>query len=194
LNSNFMKSMAAIAYLLGADLGVTSVTANAAAKTKGCRDAAAPVTDISLPSRYKAGDATHSDIDEESNAQVEKALAPIDNFVRGLASAADQIDQPLKRKIAANCIVATLVRWANGNALEGAMTMNARLALSARISGVAAVYNRIKAKSPPNPDKQAIIEAWLSTLAQNQIDFFDNDAPPMASRNNHRAWRRRQTK
>ncbi len=66
--------------------------------------------------------------------------------------------------------------------------MNAHLALSSRIAGIAAAYARALTVQKPPAETETLIDKWLVELAEMQVDYFNTEAPPMASRNNHRAW------
>lgn len=147
-----------------------------------------PVVEIDLPSRYREGDKTRSEIDEELDAAVDQALEPIDNFVRALADAANRTGSKKKVQSAASCIFDGLNDWASAGALLKPVSLNARLALSSRLAGIAAAYNRARKVSVPDPRSERAILDWLAKLAEGQIEFFDKDAPPMAATNNHRAW------
>lgn len=163
------------------------ITSNALA-ADACPTPLSPVVNVDLPSRYKDDDKSRSEIDDSLNAEVEKSLAPIDGFIRDLAEMANKTMEENKAGGAADCIFSNLKIWAKAGGLMQAQTMNAHLALSSRIAGIAAIYARAQtAKSPPK-DVASLIEKWLADLAQKQVEFFDKEAPPMASRNNHRAW------
>ena len=181
--SVFYRKCAGIAFSLGGFL----LAADALADDK-CPEPLKPVVNVDLPSRYKDDDKSRSEIDEKLNAEVEKSLAPIDGFIRDLAEVANRTIDEKKADEAADCIFANLATWAKVEALTQANTMNAHLALSSRIAGIAAAYARASTVKTPDKDVGPLIESWLGGLAEKQITFFDTEAPPMASRNNHRAW------
>jgi poly(beta-D-mannuronate) lyase len=153
-----------------------------------CATLVQPVVNIDLPSRYKDDDKSRSEIDEKLNAEVEKSLAPIDGFIRNLADAANKTLDEKKASAAAECIFRSLASWAQAGALTQAETMNAHLALSSRIAGISAAYARALTVEKPSATNEKSIQDWLVTLTEKQIVYFDTKAPPMASRNNHRAW------
>ncbi|CDM62617.1 MULTISPECIES: alginate lyase family protein [Rhizobium] len=170
-------------------LGLLAVCDHPAQAEQKCPRVPTPVTSLELGSRYEKGDASRSELDQESNAAVNKALRPIDLFVRSVAalshgSSATKPSDIEKRR----CLYTALATWANAGALSDLGTMNAKLAISPRLAGIAIAYNEAKALTPP-PSKQKVeIEAWLASLGRKLESFFDNDAPPMASQNNLRAW------
>jgi len=153
-----------------------------------CPQPLKPVVNVDLPSRYKDDDKSRSEIDEKLNAEVEKSIAPIDGFIRDLAEVANRTMDEKKADEAADCIFANLAVWATAGALTQAETMNAHLALSSRIAGIAAAYARATTVKTPPTEAGTSIENWLGWLAEKQVLFFDTEAPPIASRNNHRAW------
>ncbi|WP_195950067.1 alginate lyase family protein [Ciceribacter sp. T2.26MG-112.2] len=153
-----------------------------------CKITMAPVVEIDLPSRYRDGDKSRSEIDEELDAAVDQALEPIDGFVRALAEAANRTGREKGAENAASCIFDGLADWAFANALLKPVSLNGRLALSSRIAGMAAAYNRARKVSAPDFRSERAILDWFARLADGQIAFFDNNAPPMAATNNHRAW------
>ncbi len=153
-----------------------------------CPAATKPIVNIDLPSRYKDDDKSRSEIDEKLNAEVEKSLAPIDGFIRNLADLANKTLDEKKASAAAKCIFRSLSGWAQAGALTQAETMNAHLALSSRIAGISAAYARALTVEKPSATETNSIQQWLVALTQKQIVYFDTQAPPMASRNNHRAW------
>lgn len=162
--------------------------ASDAAAAGNCVATAKPVVNVDLPSRYKNDDKSRSEIDEDLNAEVEKSLAPIDGFIRDLAEMANRTADKKKAKSAADCIFTNLAAWAKAEALTQAETMNAHLALSSRIAGIASIYSRALTVKKPSAEGALLIGNWLGRLSEKQVLFFDTEAPPMASRNNHRAW------
>ncbi|KAA3515368.1 alginate lyase family protein [Agrobacterium rosae] len=156
--------------------------------TEDCPSVAKPVVNIDLPSRYKDADKSRSEIDDKLNAEVETSLAPIDGFIRNLADDANKTLDEKKASAAAKCIFSSVASWAKAGALMQAETMNAHLALSSRIAGISAAYARALTVEKPSATDEKSIHDWLVTLTEKQIVYFDTEAPPMASRNNHRAW------
>ncbi|WP_312807920.1 alginate lyase family protein [Agrobacterium cavarae] len=173
----------------GLALGIASfLFAGHAVADDSCPKPVTPVVNVDLPSRYKDDDKSRSELDETLNAEVEKSLAPIDGFIRDLAATANATTNEKKADAAAECIFNSVAAWARAGALKHAETMNAHLALSSRIAGIAAAYARALTVRKAPEETGAVIENWLVALAEMQVKYFDTEAPPMASRNNHRAW------
>jgi poly(beta-D-mannuronate) lyase len=79
--------------------------------------------------------------------------------------------------------------WAEAGALSRLETMNAQISAPSRLAGLAMAYLQVKPyasdiKSP----HQAVIEDWLEERTLAMMEYFDDDAPQNASRNNLRAW------
>jgi poly(beta-D-mannuronate) lyase len=161
--------------------------ATAASQPK-CPQVSKPVVSLDLGSRYEKGDASRSEIDADSNAAVNKALKPIDGYVRSLANLVDKEPKkgaPDNRYV---CLFRALDTWAKGKALSDLGTVNAKLAISPRLSGIAIAYREATEVAKPTESQKRSIESWLKSLGMQVMTFFDKDAPNMASQNNLRAW------
>ncbi|KQV70466.1 hypothetical protein ASC90_10235 [Rhizobium sp. Root1220] len=143
---------------------------------------------LALGSRYESNDKSRSDIDESANAVVNKALKPIDVYVRSLANLSDQSPKAGTRDETNRCLYRALSSWADAGALSDLGTLNAKLAISPRVAGMAISYRDAKAVTPPDDGQKRAIEAWLQSIGMELMTFFDDDAPKMASQNNLRAW------
>lgn len=169
-------------------LGLIAVATHSAQAEQKCRRVPPPVKSLELGSRYEKGDQSRSELDAESNAAVNKALKPIDLFVRAVAALSHGSSAKPSDTEKRQCLYEALATWANSDALSDLGTMNAKLAISPRLAGIAIAYNEAKARTPPPRKQRLEIEAWLAPLGRSLQSFFDNDAPPMASQNNLRAW------
>jgi poly(beta-D-mannuronate) lyase len=174
--------------LLTLVLSFRSAPASVAA-TKGCDPIPKPVVSLSFGSRYKDDSKTRSDIDEESDAEVTRSLAPVDDFVQVLIRDANSFRRdPVKNKRLAGCVMAAVDKWATANALSDLGTMNAKLAVPSRLGGIAIGYAQLGDVRDANPAARVRIEAWLKARAEATMHFFDKEATKGASRNNLRAW------
>lgn len=153
-----------------------------------CPSVGKPVVSLELGSRYERNDKSRSDIDENADAAVDKALKPIDVYVRSLANLSDQSPKASTRDETNRCLYRALSSWADAGALSDLGTLNAKLAISPRVAGMAISYYDAKAVTPPDDEQKKAIETWLQSLGVELMTFFDEDAPKMASRNNLRAW------
>lgn len=162
-----------------------------AAAKEQCFDYSDPVVSLEFGSRYKADSKNRSDIDEESDAEVTKALKTLDVFVQALSrqiSKAETEENPEKQAAMSACVLNAVYAWAAADALSDMRTMNAKLAVPSRIGGIAIAYAESKnAASGMDAEKQTI-ENWLQGRARATMEFFDNEATKGASRNNLRAW------
>jgi poly(beta-D-mannuronate) lyase len=180
-------SLAAIAILCG--LGGGSAAAAEGGSGFTCEATPAPVVSLGFGSRYTDESATRSDIDETSNAEVNKALEPVEDYINDLSRMAnaallDEADRP--QRIA--CVTQWLLDWAEANALTGLETLNAKLAVPARFAGFAIALLQIERAGEVDKAARETIVGWLEDLGKPMVEFFDTEAPPKASRNNLRAW------
>jgi poly(beta-D-mannuronate) lyase len=176
----------ALVPLLG--LGLLTLEAQLAQAELKCPRVPKPMTSLEIGSRYEKGDASRSEIDEDGNAAVNKALRPLDLFVRAVAALTKGSSSKHADDEKHLCLYSALASWADAGALSDLSTVNAKLAISPRLAGIAIAYNEAKEKTAPPPEKRRTIEAWLGPLGHTLQSFFDNDAPEMASQNNLRAW------
>ena len=177
--------------LLGAVAGLSLLCAAAPAAAAGfaCKPTPAPVVSLGFGSRYTEDSKTRSDIDEESNAEVDRALKPVEQYINDLSKMAnaallEEADRP--QRIA--CVTQWLLDWAEAEALADLDSVTARLAAPARFAGLAIALLQIEAAGELDPAARRKIVSWLTGLGQRTMDFFDSEAPPKASRNNLRAW------
>lgn len=90
---------------------------------------------------------------------------------------------------AANCVIDALAIWAEADALSDLRTMNAHLTAPSRLGGFALAYLQAAPVATELPDAlEETIETWLAERARSMIGWFEEEAPPMASGNNLRAW------
>ncbi|MDB5613583.1 MAG: hypothetical protein JWQ22_1236 [Devosia sp.] len=154
-----------------------------------CAAAPEPVVSLSIGSRYKEGSSTRSDISEESNDEVNQALEPVEDFINalsGMANAAYLGEDDSKAN--ADCVMTWLGAWASGDALTELNSLNAKLAVSPRLSGLALAYLQAKTLATPDAARDEKIIAWFAKQGEAVIEFFDTEAGPLASTNNLRAW------
>jgi len=155
-----------------------------------CVQAPEPVVSLSYGSRYTAESEDRSDLDEEANAEVEEALGPVDGFIADLAKAANRAQSGKDEAAeAANCLVDAIHAWADAGALSQLGTMNAQISVPSRLGGIAMAYLQAKPYATTlDPARREVVETWLQDRMLATMDFFDNEAPTNASRNNLRAW------
>lgn len=147
-----------------------------------------PVVTLGHPSRYEAGSKSRSDFDEEAEAEVERALKPIDDFITELAVASDlALTDDKDAEAAADCVLDRLSEWAGQDALSDLTTESAELSTPSRLAGLAFAHAKVAELRPDDP-RNAPITDWLQGRMQASMAFFDEKAPPRASKNNLRAW------
>ena len=155
----------------------------------------APVVTVSHGSRYTDDSKTRSDISEEGEAEIEKALGPVDDYISTLARLSNRAlrkleeDKPDEARLWADCVVEGVYQWAAATALSELGTVNANLSVPSRVGGIAMNYATVLPLASPEAGKMAVINDWMRARAGQITAFFDGpDAPPRASRNNLRAW------
>ncbi len=151
-----------------------------------CPALAPPVVRLDHGSRYTSTDKSRSDFDTVSNAEVNKQLKPVDDFITDMSLAANAAVQS-GDLAAVRCVVSGLDAWAQAGALGDIGSMNAGLSMPSRLAGFAWAWAEVKPMVPEGQNG-ALIESWLSGLAQSTIVFFETTAPPNSRKNNLRAW------
>ncbi|NJM82807.1 MAG: alginate lyase [Tabrizicola sp.] len=166
-------------------------------KAPACIDPVDPVIALNYGSRYQDGSEGRSDVDEDSNAEVTKALKPVDGFIADLARLTDYLQADTEedtslaeiedRLALANCVIDRIDEWASADALSDLATPNARLSAPSRVGGIAFAYAAVRDRVAAD-ERTARIDTWFRDRAAQTMTFFDTDAPTRASRNNLRAW------
>ena len=152
-----------------------------------CPTVPAPVTALHFGSRYTDESKTRSDLDEASNAEVNRALEPVEKFIGSLMRMANDALVE-KNRARADCVLDWLDQWAAAGALTDLETVNARLAIPARHAGLAIALLQAETVGPLDPDKRARVVAWLTKAAGETRTFFEEDAPGNSGKANLRAW------
>ena len=155
-----------------------------------CVQAPEPVIGLDYGSRYTAESEDRSDLDEASNAEVEEALGPVDDFIEDLARGANRAQEGGDDAAeVAGCVVDAIQVWAEADALSDLTTMNAQISSPSRLAGIAMAYALAKPHAEADAAKQEVVEGWLEERMLATMQYFDSeDAPTNASRNNLRAW------
>ena len=154
-----------------------------------CFASVTPILKLEYESRYTKDSKSRSDFDESANAAVDAALKPVDDFIKKLASTANNSLTRSKERavLAADCVVQRINEWAVADALSDLGSEGAQLSVPSRVAAIAIAYAQVLPIATAD-DRQAKIEAWLRTRVETSMAFFDTEAPPRASSNNLRAW------
>ncbi|MDC0738699.1 alginate lyase family protein [Cognatishimia sp. SS12] len=156
-----------------------------------CAEAPPPVVRLAHGSRYQAADKSRSVLDAASNAEVNRALAPVEEFLRALARESNAAlragTDPAKRRAQASCVLRRMASWAEGNALSDLETMGAQFAVGSRLAAFGMIYLQLRPYAAEAEDEQ-LIANWLLQRARAQARFWEQEAPPGAARGNLRAW------
>jgi poly(beta-D-mannuronate) lyase len=178
----FLNIAAAMSLLLG-----TTTPLPAEEKGYACPAVPEPVTSLDYGSRYTDDSKTRSDIDEASNAEVDKALKPVEQFINELIRMSNTALMD-GDKARAECVLDWLTTWADAGALADLKTLNVQLSVPARYAGLAMALLQAEVAGGLDADKRGRVVAWLTAAAGSMVAFFDEEAPTNASKNNLRAW------
>jgi poly(beta-D-mannuronate) lyase len=153
-----------------------------------CKIDQSPVLTLDYGSRYTEDSESRSDLDAEADRAVTEALRPVDDFISALADAANIASEAgTDSPAAAECVIAAVHEWASGDALADLQSDNAKLSVPSRIAGIGLAYLQVK-PLVTDESRIGVIDTWLQARTADGMAYFDEDAPPMASRNNLRAW------
>ncbi|WP_106746444.1 alginate lyase family protein [Yoonia maritima] len=165
-----------------------SFASPALADEEACAAAPEPVVTLGFGSRYTDDSKSRSEIDDESNAEVNAALGPIDDFVRDLTQIANNVTKGDGDRVEqADCAIAQMLTWAEADAFSELNTITANFSIGSRLGAFAMVYRQVV---PYATDIQArdVIEDWLGRRATEQMTFWEEDATSGAKTGNLRAW------
>jgi poly(beta-D-mannuronate) lyase len=187
--THYLTRMLSVAGFCAASAVLLAQPAAGASGSGDCFAVPRPVVSLNFGSRYEANSKTRSDIDESSNAKVDAALKPVDEFIQDLTRYANKVRQdPQKNQDLAVCVIKAIDTWAKADALSDMETDNAKLSVPSRIGGIAIAYSQVVSEATHYPNERRRIARWLRVRAYETMAFFDYRAPPKASRNNLRAW------
>ena len=181
-------------------------------ETEHCLIFNAPVIALDYGSRYEDDSKNRADLDEDANDAVNAALAPVDDFIRDLAKAADKTflaGNEANHKQEAICVVQAIKNWASADALSELGSTTAQMTSPSRVGGIATIYNRVSQLAQSSIedasatlgwsarlggnilaffDNSSVTLDWMSRRGDEIVSYFDNEAPTKASRNNLSAW------
>lgn len=166
---------------------IVLILLSSAATAQSCLPAPEPVISLNHGSRYTAESESRSEIDEESNAQVNASLGPIDAFQRDLVRMSNNVLRGKDQRVLADCVVDQMATWARADALSELTTITANFSVGSRVAGFAMVYRQV-APFSSDPIARRDIEGWLGRRATEQMLFWEEDATSGAKLGNLRAW------
>lgn len=153
-----------------------------------CKEAPDPVVNLDYGSRYQADSATRSEINPKADAEADKALKPVDNFLRDLTSTANGVfKEGADQQAISDCVIGQIAVWADAGALTDLESPTANLTIGSRIAGFGLVLLQVLPHTSRTEDV-AIIKPWLATLMNSQTAYWETDAPDKARKGNLRAW------
>lgn len=147
-----------------------------------------PVVSLSFDSRYADDSDSRSDIDPDALAEVEDAIGPVDDFLRDLTSAANDVFDPDKDAGAiADCVLARIAVWAQADALSDLSSETAQLTIGSRMAGFGLVLMQVLPFAG-DQGQADMARDWMVRLMRAQTRFWEDDAPSGARQGNLRAW------
>jgi len=159
-----------------------------AALAKDCPMAPTPVVSLDYDSRYQADSSSRSEVDPKADAEVNKALAPVDDFLRDLTAMANSgFKEGADKAAIADCVVGQIAVWAGAGALSELTSPASNLTIGARIAGFGLVLLQVLPNTTRSDDV-AVIKTWLAGLQRAQTEFWEVAAPDKARHGNLRAW------
>lgn len=167
---------------------VLSILGLAPAFAANCKDAPDPVVNLDYGSRYQADSVTRSEIDPKADAEADKALKPVDDFLRDLTTTANGVFKPgADQQGISDCVVGQIAVWAEAGALTDLQSPTANLTIGSRIAGFGLVLLQVLPHTS-RTDSVDIIKPWLQSLMDSQTSYWETDAPDKARKGNLRAW------
>ena len=152
-----------------------------ASSAAACDSPPPAVRDIDANRYYK--DSRSSVIDPVLKARNEAAVKPVNDYLEGVARAANAW-QARRDPLDARCALGWLQAWAAQGAMLGKMSTNqSYYTRKWTLGGLALSYARVQPMA--TPAQRQSIEAWLRTLADATIEHSDAHK---GVRNNHYYW------
>ncbi len=172
---------------LGLACGLAGL-APSAGRAATCKDAPDPIVNLDYGSRYQADSTTRSELDPKADAEADKALKPVDDFLRDLTSTANGVfKEGADQAAISDCVIGQIAVWAEAGALTDLQSPTASLTIGSRIAGFGLVLLQVLPHTT-RTDDVAIIKPWLAGLMQQQTSYWETDAPDKARKGNLRAW------
>lgn len=172
------------------DTSGRNINLNMETKSHSCGEYPEPIIEIAYGSRYTSESITRADYDKVSNAEVNRALKPIDKFGRSLVVLSNNaVRLKSKREKNTYCVVDHIYRWAAADALSVQSTINVEMSIPARYGALAIALAQLDIQDDVRfSQKNKVIKNWLEKRAFETVDFFDNRAPGGVPRANLRGW------
>lgn len=171
--------------------GFTAAVVSSDKDRHACPTDAQPFTaPLDFPSRYEGSDKARDDVNEASEKEYKRLIAPITALEKGLSV---QVDDYLRagHPESLACATQLLRTWSSSNALMGeAITHTGKSMRKWAMASVAAAYLRLKfSASQPlaaDPELTRAVERWLETMATRVVTEWEDQ--PLDKVNNHEYW------
>lgn len=96
--------------------------------------------------------------------------------------------EQLGREEGPRCAMSELISWAKAGSLTQAQSKDGHLTRARMVAEIASLALEFQNAAMLPAPKKEVLSDWLSSLAEDIRSFFDHDAGPISSRNNHRYW------
>jgi poly(beta-D-mannuronate) lyase len=174
--------------ILSLTLATMMALAPAALWAQTCPQPADPVVSLEYDSRYQADSTSRSELDAKADTEVNKALAPVDDFLRDMTSMANNGLKPGADQAAiADCVISQIAVWAEAGALSDLKSPASNLTMGSRFAGFGLVLLQVLPHTTRVEDV-TLIKSWLATLQAHQTEFWETGAPDKSRKGNLRAW------
>lgn len=88
----------------------------------------------------------------------------------------------------ARCAMSELIAWGKAGSLTQAQSKDGHLTRARMVAEIAGLSLEFQRHALLSAEERAILYDWLTRLAEDIRSFFNHDAGPISSRNNHRYW------
>jgi poly(beta-D-mannuronate) lyase len=158
-------------------------------KNFSCEKPSSPAVDLHFFSMYKKGDDSHSIVDPEADAAYKKAMEPISDFEKKLASMSNRyvLSSPPRPDIAA-CAMGWLETWAKAGALLGDVNKNGEYTRKWVLGTVSNAYMQVRGEKTLNPEQKKTVENWIHRVATAAKEDFSRGEDMRSRQNNHLYW------
>ncbi|WP_181704238.1 alginate lyase family protein [Chthonobacter albigriseus] len=184
-------AVGAVAFLLAAAPVVTlppGAPTVLVSSEAACAAVSGPVMMPATQSKYITGDETRSVTDPTKSMARARQLQAVRAFVEDMTVLANRWQSSGGGDLsAASCVLTRLSEWADAGSFLGLTTEDAYLTRDVLVADLAEAYRRVADAPLPDADR-AGVEAWLRTIGQDTIAFYEYSAGPRSRANNHRYW------
>lgn len=154
-----------------------------------CPPVEAVPADLEFYSIYDQDTGRGSVIDPEAQVIYNETVDPIRDFENSMTSMANRyVKSSPPRLDIAQCGLDSLVEWANGDALLGAVNTTGQSVRKWTLSSVAMAWIQIRDEPRLDPRKRKKVEKWMRDVAFMVKKDYLRDTHLVSRKNNHLYW------